>query len=86
MKRYELEQHLQDSGWNIDRFGHYHKTLQNGDLCRMKLQTRSVRYEKRITHAATQYSKAENAWVRLYSGYYGKLSISNDFKLSGMTR
>ena len=79
MKREELESFLLANGWTRDSFGHFHK----GEY-RMKMQDKSVRYERGYHTEATQYIKAEKRWMRIRSGYYGKLSIV-DGKIAGLT-
>jgi uncharacterized protein (DUF1684 family) len=85
MKREELENWLISKGYSKDKFGHYQKTIGETDV-RYKMQADSVRYEKRITFAATDYSPKQNEWLRLASGYYKSLSITPEGKLAGMKR
>jgi len=77
MKRQELETWLISKGYSKDTFGHYQR--ETGDTTvRFKIQASSVRYEKRakiVDH---------NEWLRLASGYYKDLSITEDDKLRGM--
>ena len=79
MTRIELENWLSGRGYIRDQFGHYHKTL-NGIDYRFKMQDNSVRYERQariIDH---------NEWLRIKSGYYKNLSITEDGKLAGIKR
>ncbi len=72
-------------GWSQDNFGHLQKSA-NGKNYRLKLSNVAVRYEVRVHHEATEYSKAENEWARLQSGYFKDLSIDDENKLHGMSR
>jgi len=81
MSREEFEQWAEKNGWKRDRFGHYHK----GDL-RLKLQAKTVRLERSHRTEDTQYRKGEKRWIRIRSGYYGKLSLSAENKLIGLKR
>jgi hypothetical protein len=75
MTRQELEDWLISKGFIKNRFDHFTKpTVPN---FRFKLQSHSVRYEQKV---------GSGDWVRLKSGYYGQLSISDEGKLSGLKR
>lgn len=76
MLREKLEEWLLSKGYEKDRFGHFHKTRTNGQEIRYKMNTYSCRYEVRSGFG----------WVRVYSGYYKNLSITDDNRLSGLTR
>lgn len=68
MTRREFEAWAAARGWTKDQWGHYH----NGDR-RFKLSQVAVRLE----------AKAGNAgWVRLRSGYFSKLHITDTGKLA----
>ncbi len=77
MKRQELENWLVSKGYAKDTYGHYQKTT-NENTIRYKLQATSVRYEKKA------HIVDHNEWIRLASGYYKDLSITEDDKLRGM--
>lgn len=81
MTREQLEGWLVTKGWTKDRWGHYTK----GDY-RIKLQARSIRWEKAWRTEASQYNKSEKRYTRLYGGYYSQLSVTEEGKLAGMTR
>ena len=75
---------LFDKGYKRDKFGHYTRTvvdphLEGGSITtRFKMQANSVRYEKQI------YIVDKNQWMRLASGYYKNISITEEGKLAGM--
>lgn len=71
MTRHEFEAWASAHGWTKDQWGHYHK----GDR-RFKLSTVAVRLEVKAGSAG---------WVRLRSGYFSKLHITEAGKLAGMT-
>lgn len=86
MKREQFEEILKASGWELDRFGHYQKTLRrtiphadypDGIIreykYRVKLQSLSCRIEVQVRHEATEYSPAKNEWVRVGGDYYSKI-------------
>ena len=77
MKREQFEEILKADGWEIDRFGHYHKTVRRRKY-RVKLQDRSFRIEVQVRHEATEYSPAKNEWVRLGGDYYSKIVQLDD--------
>jgi hypothetical protein len=61
--------------WTPDRFGHLKKVFR-GRTHRLKLSRVAVRWEISTTAG----------WVRVQSGYYSALTITEDGKLSGMER
>lgn len=81
MKAEDLQAHLVKQGFVADRFGHYHK----GEY-RFKFQKYSVRYERSYKTPDTEYSKGEKRWINVASGYFKKLSINDDGKISGLSR
>lgn len=94
MKREQFEEILEADGWELDRFGHYHKTVrwrtQQVDSpeviirerkYRVKMQDLSCRIEGQVRHAATEYSRAKNEWVRLGGGYYSKIVQLDDGRI-----
>ena len=64
-------------GYKEDRYGHLQKEAR-GQKYRLKLQSNSVRYEKRL-----DLKPAE--WLRIRSGYYKNLYITADDKLGGLS-
>ena len=62
-------------GWQLDRWGHLRKET-DGKSYRFKLSRIAARYEV----------KSRAGWVRIRSGYFSKLSISDDGSILGMTR
>ena len=86
MTRDELKAWLIEQGYQEDRFGHFKKTMPRKDggekaVYRYKLNAYSARYETQCRH-----SDGSASWIRLRSGYYKNLSITEDGKLKGMTR
>ena len=75
MKKEQFIEWAQSHGWQLDRFGHLKKD-QDGKTYRYKLSRIAVRYEV----------KSSAGWVRLKSGYFSKLSITDEGKLAGMMR
>ncbi len=70
MTRQEFEVWATAHGWTKDRWGQYHK----GDR-RFKLSKVAVRLEAKAGSAG---------WVRLRSGYFSKLHITEAGKLAGL--
>ena len=64
-------------GWEEDNFGHLQKQA-NGKQYRFKLSSIAVRYETKV--------KSIGEWIRLQSGYFKDLTITEDGKLAGLTR
>ena len=84
MTKDELKAWLIEKGYQEDRFGHFKKMLarrggHENAFYRYKLNAAPVRYETQCRH-----SDGSTSWVRLRSGYYRNLSITEDRKLSGM--
>ena len=75
MRKQELINWAQSRGWKLDRFGHLKKTL-NGKVYRFKLSRIAARYEL----------KTSAGWARIKSGYFSKLSVTDEGKLAGMRR
>ena len=79
MTKEQLSECLERCGFVKDRFGHYKKTILDGQgrraVYRYKIQEISVRKEV--------FSPAFKGWVRLKSGYLSKMSIVGG-KISGM--
>jgi len=70
MTRQKFEAWATAHGWTKDQWGHYHK----GDR-RFKLSKVAVRLEAKAGSAG---------WVRLCSGYFSKLRITEAGKLAGL--
>ena len=75
MKKEQFITWAESQGWKLDRFGHIRKEV-NGKAYRFKLSRVAVRYEV----------KSSAGWVRIRSGYFSNLSISDEGKLVGLTR
>ena len=75
MTRGELIRWATRHGWTVDRWGHLKKDF-DGRTYRLKLSTRSLRYEVR---------SASGEWYRLSSEYYCYISIVDD-QLKGLRR
>lgn len=65
-------------GWVQDRYGHLKKDTADKQY-RFKLSRVAVRYEVRVNH-----SDGSKSWIRLRSGYFSKLSVNGEGKLSGL--
>ena len=76
MTQQQLINWLERHGYTLQR-NHYHK----GET-RVKLQARSVRFERAWR---SSYDNKLN-YTRVASGYYGKLSVTDEDKLKGLTR
>jgi len=70
MTRQEFEAWASAHSWTKDQWGHYHK----GDR-RFKLSKVAVRLEVKAGSAG---------WVRLRSGYFSKLHITEAEKIAGL--
>ena len=81
MKREQFEEILKADGWELDRFGHYHKTGRGERKYRVKMQDLSCRIEVQIRLEATEYSPAKNEWVRLGGDYYSKIVQLDDGRI-----
>jgi len=75
MKKEQFITWAESKGWKLDRYGHLKKET-DGKTYRFKLSRVAVRYEV----------KSRSGWVRIRSGYYSKLSITDEGKLVGLTR
>lgn len=71
----QIKEFLESKGWKKDSYGNYQKES-NGKEYRMKFNDISVRYELKIHHSGTEYSKPSSEWIRLKSGYFKDLSVS----------
>jgi hypothetical protein len=70
MTRQEFEQWAVTHGWAKDQWGHYRKGFK-----RLKLSSVAARLEVKAGSVG---------WVRLRSGYYSRLNISESGKLVGL--
>jgi len=75
MNKQEFINWAQYRVWKLDRFNHLKKSL-NGKVYRFKLSRIAARYEL----------KTSTGWVRIKSGYFSKLSLTDEGKLAGMRR
>jgi len=75
MNKQEFIDWAKGRGWKLDHFGHLKKSL-NGKVYRFKLSRIAARYEL----------KTSTGWVRIKSGYFSKLSLTDEGKLAGMRR
>lgn len=66
-------------GYERDPYGNYKKRRESGIRVRYKMNKNSVRYERRV-------ESDKPFWARIASGYYKKLSLTDDDKLKGMKR
>ena len=73
MTKQELMDWAIERGWKLDLYGHL-KREKGGKIYRLKLSRIAVRYE----------IKSSAGWVRLRGGYYSKLNVTPDGKLSGL--
>jgi hypothetical protein len=71
----QLKEFLESKGWKKDSYGNYQKESDRKEY-RMKFNDISVRYELKIHHTGTEYSKPSSEWMRLKSGYFKDLSVS----------
>lgn len=65
-------------GWQQDKWGYLHKEF-NGRQYRFKVSNIAVRYEVKVS-----YDSGGSDWVRLNSGYFKDLSLTEDNKLTGL--
>ena len=84
MTEEEIIEWATERGWRVDRYGHLQKQVKSKKY-RLKLGKRAVRYEVQVSVPRYE-GRRVNRWVRLYSAYYGKLSVNVDGKIVGMTR
>ena len=82
MTRDQFIEWAKSRGWKLDRYGHLKKKL-NGKTYRFKLSRVAVRYEYQLKIAGSYRS---TRWVRIRSGYFSKLSITDEGKLAGLRR
>lgn len=73
---------LSKPGWKVDRWGH----IQNEEgTRRWKFGKKALRYEVKVRHKGTEYTKPSNEWIRIASGYYGQMFLK-DGRLQGMRK
>jgi len=81
MKREEFIQWLQRRGYKDQRgYGRFRKEGKNGKIYAFKVSKIAARYEVQVIHETSK------SWVRLRSGYFKDLSLTEDDKLLGMKR
>jgi hypothetical protein len=81
----QLEQWASEHGFQKDKWGHWQKKNEVNEY-RLKLSNISVRYEVKVHHAGTEYSKPDSEWVRIQSGYLKNILITPEGKLAGLKR
>ncbi len=81
MKKEEFVQWALRRGLKQDAYGHMILTLPSGQVYRYKVQSISIRKEKRCT-----YSDGKNFWLHISSAYLKDLKLSADDKLIGLRR
>jgi hypothetical protein len=73
MKQAEVKAVLKASGWQEDKWGNFRTA--SGKM-RCKLQATSMRIERQVEHAASEYSPASKSWVNIVSDYYCNMSVT----------
>lgn len=69
MTKQEVSEFFRRKGYSADRFGHF-VVKKHGNVYRYKLGPKTIRYEVRSGNGVS--------WVRLRSGYYGKLRVEGE--------
>ena len=86
MKPAEFIAEMQKRGWELDRWGNLQKDVHAVDKItkeestrrlRLKIQKTTVRVERQVIYAATQYTKEEKAWIRMDSDYFKYITMEN---------
>jgi hypothetical protein len=72
----ELKNLLTKNGYQADTFGNFKQEFA-GKLYRFKFGKSTLRYEVK---------GSLGSWVRLKSGYYGKLAITANEQIAGLTK
>lgn len=80
----QLKELVEAHGFTKDRFGNFVKE-KNGEAVRYKFGKVALRYEARIAET-NPYSKSKWRWIRLRSGNYCNLEITEDNKIKGLLR
>ena len=70
-------------GWTPDKYGNLQKKVGDKEY-RLRFSSTALRYETKVRHEGTKYSKPSSEWMRLRSGYYKELSITPDGRLVGL--
>jgi hypothetical protein len=65
---------IQNFGYTEDKYGHFHKTESDGKQLRYKFGQGALRKE----------IKGVGRWIRIISGSYGNLSVTEDGKIKGL--
>ena len=87
MTKQEFINWAKTKGWIEDKYGNFQNsqaTTKELTHYRFKVSNISVRYEVRVHHPAGSYSSDQNEWVRIKSGYFKDLSITDYGKLRGL--
>jgi len=71
----QIKQFLVGKHWHEDKYGNMQISV-NSKEYRIKFDKISLRYEVKVHYSGTEYSKPSSEWVRLKSGYYKDLSVS----------
>lgn len=71
---------LKANGYELDRFGHWHKTTKSGQKARVKMQACSARIERQADICGS------NEWLKLASAYYKDIRVLIDGRLGGFKR
>lgn len=87
----EIAQWALTHGYGFDSYGHLHTRVcdKSGEQreYRFKLGKTSVRWEVKVSYGkAAGYYGRHSEWVRIRSGYYCNLTITDEGKLAGMKR
>lgn len=78
-KKQAIKDLLASKGWEEDRFGHMHKTMESGRKFRYKFGRGALRQEFQSV-----YSDGRKEWRRRCSGAYGNLSITEEGLIAGL--
>lgn len=80
----QIKEWALSKNWTLDPHGNLRKT-HNDKSYRIKLGDKKVRYEIQQIHDLGE-GRNDYRWMRLSSGFYKDLSISEDSKLIGLKR
>lgn len=69
--RNQVEEFLNSSGWEKDRFGHFKKEA-NGRLMRVKMQAQSLRFEVSVDVSG------KKEWMKMGGSYYSKIRFDEN--------
>lgn len=68
----------QRHGYKLDRWGHWRKQVASGMVWRITLSKVAVRLERQV-----RYTDGKTSWVKVRSGYYRNMYLTQDDKLGG---